>query len=457
MKLARNPPLAVRLFRRVLLLVSLIGIVMASVAFWAAHEQIYREADAELVTAANVLYALTQRQLNDRPQGGQLLSVDESLLSGEELHSFERSADRRMFAITSGSHPLLRSDTGPPARLLPDGPGLTTIAAGDGPWRIYGLAVPSEHILIQVGEHLALRDALLVNIARNMMIPLVVLVVGSGFLLWLALQDGLLQLRQLSEVLARRSPRDTARLQELDCPSDLLPLVSTLNALFARVEQAFALERQFTDNAAHQLRTPLAALRLQVQTMALTEDPESRTACGVASLAAVDRTSLLIDQMLALARLDAGEMKLEALDFVAILSQCIADHVGAADQVDITIAYEGPSKAIRKADGTALGLIFSNLIDNAVKYSPSGTTIQVSLAAHPDHRLVVTIADDGPGIDAEERANVLRRFHRGTSEQSGFGLGLAIVSSAVRLLGASFTLSDRAPAAGLLASVTWLH
>ena len=455
MRLSRHSSLAAKLFRRVLLLVALIGIVMASVAFWAAHEQIDREADAELVTAANVLYALTQQELEDRAQTGRLLSVDESLLSGEELRTFEKTAHRRMFAISRGGRPLLRSDTGPAARLLPRMSGFATMRATDGEWRIYGLAVPPQHLLIQVGERVALRDALLQNIATNMLVPLLLLVIGSGFLLWISLQDGLVQLRQLSQVLSHRSPRDTERLREQDWPADLLPLVSTLNALFERVEAAFWLERQFTDDAAHQLRTPLAALRLQLQALALTKDSQERLAWTAASLAAVDRASLLVGQMLALARLDAGEMQMEALDLVAVLGECIADQAVAADNAGIAIAYAGPAEAIGDGDGTALRLIFSNLIENAVKYSSPGMTVQVSVDADAEEGLTVSVSDQGPGIAVEERANVLRRFHRDAGEQGGFGLGLAIVASAVRLLGATLTLTENPASPGLRAIVAW--
>ncbi len=453
MRQARTSSLAGRLFGRVLLLVSLIGMVMASIAFWAARQQIARESDAALVTSANVLYALTQRELKDRGRTGRLLSIDESLLSGEELRSFEKTAHRRMFAISRSTRPLLRSDTGPPARLLPSDPGFATISAADGAWRIYGLAVPPQHLLIQVGERVALRQALLANIAANMLIPLVLLVIGSGFLLWISLQDGLLQLRQLSQVLSQRSPRDTARLQESDWPVDLRPLVTTLNALFERVDSAFWLERRFTDDAAHQLRTPLAALRLQVQALALARDDGERKAWSTASLAAVDRASLLVGQMLALARLDAGEVQIEALDLVAVLSECIADQAAAADGADIAIDYVGPTEAVGNGDATALRLIFSNLIENAVKYSSPGMTVQISIDAHAEDSILVSVSDQGPGIADDKRADVLRRFHRETGDQAGFGLGLAIVASAVRLLGATLTLTDNPASPGLLAIV----
>jgi two-component system sensor histidine kinase QseC len=450
--------LAAQLFRRTILLVALIGVAMGSLTYWVARSQIHHEADNELVTAANVLYALMQDELLQERVTPQMLSIDDNLLSGEDLRAFRMSADRRMFAIFRDRRAIMRSDTAPVGYLIPQQKGFSSITTPAGTWRIYGLAVPGYHLSIQVGERVSVRDMVLVEIAKNIAIPLIFLIIGSAGLFWLSLQDGLLQLRQLSQILSHRSPRDIRRLQTEDWPEDLSLLVTTLNDLFARVDAAFWRERQFTDDAAHQLRTPLAALKIQVQTLARVEDEKERRLLAAGLLETVDRASLLVSRMLTLARLDAGEAIAEQLDIAAILIECVADQAGIAARRDVALAFEGPRQLTGDSDATALRLIFSNLIENAVKHAPTGSTVMVAIRTDDQGRAVITVADEGPGIAAPERLRVLQRFHRAGGGDgdggAGTGLGLAIVASAVRLLGGQLLLDAGPGERGLLVTVT---
>jgi signal transduction histidine kinase len=450
----RPSSLAAQLFRRIIMLVALIGVAMGSLTYWAARSQIHKEADGQLVTAANVLYALMQDELRQGRERSSTLSVDDSLLSGEDLNAFRLSANRRMFAVFYDGRPILRSDTAPIAFLSPYLQGYATIDTPDGAWRVYGLAVPADHIIVQVGERVAVRDEVLIEVADNILIPLLLLIIGSAALLWLSLQDGLLQLRQLSHILSHRSPRDIKLLRNEEWPVDLSLLVTTLNDLFARVDAAFWRERQFTDDAAHQLRTPLAALKIQVQTLARVEDAEERKLMTSALLEAVDRASLLVSQMLTLARLDAGEAHRETLDIAGILIECVADQAGIAARREVDLAFDGDQTMTTEADATALRLIFSNLIENAVKNAPPESTVMVALKPIDGGRIELTIADEGPGIPESERLRVLQRFHRSREGGVGTGLGLAIVASAIRLLHGHLLLEDGPDGRGLWVTVT---
>lgn len=453
MKPRRQASLASQLFGRILLLIALIGATMAALTFWAARTQIYHAADGQLVTSANVLYALMEDELRSGRGRPTTVSIDDSLLSGEDLRAFRLSADRRMFAIFHSGRPMLRSDTAPVAQLHPRQNGFATIEARDGRWRVYGLGVPQGDMSIQVGERLSVRDAVLTNVAKNIIIPLLMLIAGSAAMIWVSLHDGLLQIRKLSQSLSQRPPRDTEPFAPEDWPSDLGLLIATLNGLFARVDAAFWRERQFTDDAAHQLRTPLAALKLQVQALARTETESDHRELTAALLAAVDQASLLVSQMLTLARLDTGELDRETLDVGTILIECVADQAGIAARRDIALAFDGERQAWAEADATALRLIFSNLIENAVKQTPAGSTVTVTLMREPDGALIATVSDEGPGIAESERALVLQRFHRSSAGGIGTGLGLAIVASAVRLLGGELALEDSPAGPGLVARV----
>lgn len=450
----RPSSLAAQLFQRILLLVAMIGATMAALTFWAARTQVYHAADGQLVASSNVLYALMEDELLSGRGRSKAVSIDESLLSGEDLRAFRLSADRRMFAIFHDGRLMLRSDTAPMAQLNARQIGFDTIDTPDGRWRVYGLGVPANALSIQVGERLSVRDTVLINVAKKIFIPLFLLILGSAAMIWISLHDGLLHIRQLSYRLSQRSPRDTEPLAPEDWPNDLTLLITTLNGLFARVDAAFWRERQFTDDAAHQLRTPLAALKLQVQALARTQSDGDRIELTAALLTAVDQASLLVWQMLTLARLDAGELDRETLDVATIMIECVADRAGIAARRDVALAFDGDRQAWADADATALRLIFSNLIENAVKHTPGGSTVLVTLKRDAEAALVVTVADEGPGIAESERPLVLQRFHRSSTGGIGTGLGLAIVASAVRLLGGELSLENVPAGSGLLARVT---
>ena len=445
--------LAGRLFVRVMLLILAIGLAMAATTFWAARREIDREADGQLTTATNVLYALMQDELTEKVRANPVLTIDDGLLSGEDLRGFRAGADWRMFVISRDGRRILASDTAPPDPLIPRRTGFIRVSLAAGTWRVYGLAAPATHLLIQVGERVEVRDRLIADVARNLLMPLMVLFVGSAALLWLSLHDGLLHLRRFSAALRRRGPGSTLRFSPAEWPSELAPLVVTINDLLDRVDAALSRERQFTDDAAHQLRTPLAALKLQIQ--ALMRTNEGGHADAAASLlTSVNRASQLVAQMLTLARLDGGAAAHEPIDIVERVKACMAEQALTAARRDVALAFESNgSDAVGTADGAALDLVLSNLLDNAIKHTPGGSTVTMAWG-DSETQIVLTITDEGPGIPKDKRAAVLQRFYRGDDGGSGAGLGLAIVAGALDVLNGDLVLGDGPGGRGLRATVT---
>ena len=449
----RPVSLAGRLFLRVMLLIAAIGLAMAAVTFWVASREINRESDTQLTSAANVFYALMHDELDVRSNGGRVLTFDDRLLSGEDLRGFRASADWRMFAVWRDGRRVLQSDTAPPDLRPPERPGFATVSLASGEWRLYGLPVPEARLMIQVGERVSVRNRLIADVAKSLVAPLAMLMAGSAVLLWLSLSDGLLQLRRLGESVGQRGPRSTLRFAAGDWPRELAPLVITINDLLDRVDAAIERERQFTDDAAHQLRTPLATLKLQLQGLrrrALLPDPSILAPL----LETTDRASQLVGQMLTLARLEGGEaFGGETIDLAERIRGCMADQAPFAAQRGVELAFEDGGGAMARTNGTAIDLILSNLIENAVKHVPAGSSVTVTLLADEPDRVEIAITDDGPGIPPSERAAVLRRFHRGTESGTGAGLGLAIVASAVALIGGELALEDGLAGRGLRALI----
>ncbi|WCT72825.1 ATP-binding protein [Sphingomonas naphthae] len=441
MRKARSS-LAARLYGRLLLLTILISVAMALTVLHVARRQIKHEADVDLITAADTLYALMAEELDDVRAEGRTISLAEDVLSDEDLDAFERSADWRMFMISRDGRKLVGSDSAPPIHLLPTKAGLKTVRIGGVAWRIYSLAVPRDHLLIQVGEQRAIRNALIWNVARDLVWPVLLLVGGSAILLWLALQGGLFQLRRLGSSLGERQPGDTHRFDLAEWPRDLVPLVVTLNDLFGRIEAVLARERQFTDDAAHQLRTPLSALKLQLQALVRIEDAGQRAELTVDVIAAIDRAAALVSQMLLLARLDAARLTVQPVDVVAVVGEVMADQALVAARRSIQLDLDAEGETTLEGDALLLRLALANLLENAIKYGPEGAIVTVRLTDTAD-ALRIAVIDRGAGIPPGERDAVRARFHRGSAAGSdGAGLGLAIVGSAIAVIGGTLEFAD---------------
>lgn len=455
----RRLPLTVALFGRMSLLLVLLVLSVGAVAFFVAERQVNEIYDGQLITAANVLRALMSQELRELPhdRGEEQLAVDDSaLLSPEDRRAFDDYAEWRMFRIWRQGLVLLRSDTGPAPTAPPERDGFSEITGPNRDrWRIYTLHVPGHTVAVQVGERRGIRLALVRSIALGSAAPLLMLIPMAALLIWLSLSDGLSALRMLMAELGRRSMRDLSPLPLDPWPRDLHPLIRAVNLMFARIERALQHERAFLDNAAHQLRTPLAAVKLQAQMIAHETDPAERAALTERLGESVDRASNMTDNLLTLARLEARAGPAEGVrgDLRAETVAAIADLAPLAARRDVEFSFDGPEQA-PSGDPVLLRLIATNLIENALNHSPSGTEVAVRVAADKSG-LRLSVADEGPGIPAAERKKVVQRFYRTPAARpSGTGLGLSIVSEAVRLLGGKLSLEDRPDgAAGLCVNV----
>jgi signal transduction histidine kinase len=454
----RRAPLSVALFGRMSILMLVVLASVAAIAFLAADRRVNEVYDDQLVIGAHVLRALMSEELHETPpeRGEAQFAVEDSvLLSQEDRRAFDAYAEWRMFRIWRHGRPLLRSDTGPPVVAPPLEDGFSEIEAPDGHrWRVYTLRVPKRTIVVQVGERTDVRVALVRRIAFGAALPLLLFIPAAAGLIWLSLSGGLSALRQLMTEIGRRTTRDLSPLPLEPWPRDLHSLVRTINHLLARIERAVHHERAFVDNAAHQLRTPLAAVKLQAQMIASETDPAERQSLTERLIKSVDRASATTENLLTLARLEGepgrgggeGDLRAETVAAMADLAPLAARH-------DVDFSFSGPDRAL-SGDPVLLRLIAANLIENALNHAPAGTEVTISVVEDETHfRLSVT--DHGPGIAPAERKKVVQRFYRAPAgRQSGAGLGLSIVAEAVRLLDGKLTLADRPDgAAGLCATV----
>ncbi len=330
--------------------------------------------------------------------------------------------------------------------------GYADLSLRGAPWRAYGLQTADG--VVQIAQPIRVRQtfaraaALRVVIPLGLLLPVMLLAVG------MIVGRGLRPLRRLTLEVQRREVRSLRPLAGDGLPRELGPLVAELNRLLARLGEAFAVQRAFIADAAHELRSPLTALRLQLQLLERAPDDAARGEARLQLGAAVARAVHLLEQLLALARSEpqTGLAELRPVDLADAAALALTDtHVFAlARHVDLGLDAVAPVTV--RGEAEPLRVLVRNLVDNAVRYTPVGGTVQVRCVAAPGGALL-EVLDSGPGIAPAERERVFDRFYRRASApEGGTGLGLAIVKAIAERHGAQVTLGDT-PGGGLAVSV----
>jgi two-component system, OmpR family, sensor kinase len=276
------------------------------------------------------------------------------------------------------------------------------------------------------------------------MAPLLMLAV------WWIVSASLAPVSRVRRQVAERQADDLTEVNEAGLPAEVQPLVHELNLLFARVRQAFEAQKSFVADAAHELRSPLAALKLQAQGLRRAADDASRELAVNRLTAGIDRATRLMEQLLVLARQQANAVtgpRPQPTSLADLARHALADAASHAQtrRIDLGLRHVDASEVPGNAE--ALTILLRNLLDNAIKYTPPGGTVDVEIHQLAD-RVLLSVEDSGPGIPEQDRDRVLDRFYRATGTQTtGSGLGLAIVKSIADLHGASLTLG-RSPRLG---------
>jgi two-component system, OmpR family, sensor kinase len=342
---------------------------------------------------------------------------------------------------------------------VPATEGYSDVVQNGRAWRVY-THVEGNHAL-QVAHALEERREIAAQSALRTLLPLAALIPFLGILIWYAVGRGLLPLETMSRAVAKRQPDAMAPLAEKGLPLELRPLAANLNALLARLGDAMNAQRRFTADAAHELRTPLAALKLQVELAERATDANARAMALRELEHGVDRAAHLVEQLLAMARLEPealaknfGNCDLVALAKVGIVARAA---LAAGKRIDLGLARAAAVSV--RGDAASLSMLLANLLDNALRYTPEGGRIDVAVD-DDEGRAVLSVADTGPGIPAAERERVFDRFYRAANvgtgpDQTGSGLGLSIVRRIADAHGATVSLDDAVDGRGLVMRVTF--
>ncbi len=311
--------------------------------------------------------------------------------------------------------------------------------------------------LVQVASTLDKRSQLATEIVKGVILPQFVILPVAVVLVWFALARGIQPLSDLQRRIRHRESTDLSPIAERDVPDEVVPLVRSINELLVRLDDSVGRQKQFLADAAHQLKTPLAGLRMQAE---LAEREIDRGAGDAQSMKhalhqialSSQRAAHMVNQLLAMARAEDREHThgWQAVDLAAVTTDVVRDFVPQALERQIDLGYEdppAPGGTTLRGHPVLLREMVRNLVDNALRYTPPGGTVTARVMTDPFGQvLVLQVEDNGPGIPAAEREHVFRPFYRALGTQvDGSGLGLSIVAQIVRQHGAEITVDDAHP------------
>jgi two-component system sensor histidine kinase QseC len=450
-----NPSVRKRLLLTLLPVTLVLWTVVGMVIYATTQNEVDELIDAQLAQSARVLLNLMGHELKEEKEKPGYISEDDIAQQFTKFtHKYEQRLAFQMW-ILAENRIWLRTDNAPRNRMTERSAGFVNSVISGEPWRVYVLTDPEGKIQVQVGETSERRNELRHDIAWRVLIPVLLSIPMFALMIWFGVGRAMQPLHNIVEDVQNRRPDNLYPIPVTVVPLEIKPLVDALNALFQRLQQAFETERRFTSDAAHELRTPLAAIKTQAQVALRSSADEERRRALNQVISGVDRASHLVQQLLTLARIDPTLwVGSELIDLPALASEVLAEIAPMALARDIDLSLEAGLPPAIRGDRAMLGMMLRNLVDNAIKYTPAGGKVEVRLA-RDGARLNLSVDDSGPGITPEERARVFERFYRqvGTNVP-GSGLGLSIVKRIADLHHAEVRLGDAA-LGGLRAEVVF--
>lgn len=408
-----------RLLSLVLGLVASVWLATAVLTWFDASHELDELLDGHLAQAAAILVVQQADEMDEEHH-----NVD--------APSLHRYAPKVAFQVFYGGRLVTRSANAPltPLSGLSTSfkPGFDTVHVGGADWRVFSAFGAEPEIQVYVGEELASRSSILWAVLRSTLLPMALGLPLLAVALWWAINRSVAPMRELGMALARRRPDALEPLAVGGTPTEIAPMVESLNNLLKRIATLLESERRFTADASHELRTPIAAIRTQAQVALGETDDGLRRQALHHTLEGCDRAIRLVDQLLTLSRLEASAAPaLQSLDLCALVRQVVADQAPHAIAKGQNLELDAIEPCQLSGNATLLTVLVRNLVDNAVRYSPSAASIRVSVFRQ-DQRTVLRVEDSGPGLSDSDLQRLGERFFRVTgNEETGSGLGWSIV------------------------------
>ncbi len=416
--------------------VAVVWLFSAYLSFHNTKEEVSDFFDAQLVQTGNVLLAMSMHEL-----------IEQQLLS-EKDNPIAKTADKSLWQTTApyenqiafqiwlhNKTLSLRSENAPKTKLSSITRGFDTVILFGQEWRVYTAATDDDIISVKVAMQITAQNKVAKTITERVIMPLFFLLPIIAFCLWYGVKKSLTPLQEISLDLSQRKTFDLSPIDEHIIPKEIRPVTAAVNQLFLQLKTSFDIEKRFTSDAAHELRTPLAALKTHAEIALKAKDNEEKRTALSHVVQGVNRATRLVEQLLTLARLDpdTGLSNVRRFDLFIAGEDVISNEAHLAIDKNIEISLGGTRGKFVAANYDAICVLMRNLVDNAIRYTPKGGEIEISVD-RKDDAIILSIADSGPGIPEEERDKIFNRFYRslGTKE-SGSGLGLSIVTRIAEL------------------------
>jgi two-component system sensor histidine kinase QseC len=453
--LNRLHSLQARLLALLLLMVTMVWLGAALLTWRDASDELDELLDGHLAqSAALLIVQQTNRDIGASDDHNDSQEQD----NAPTLHKY---APKVAFQVFHEGQLTLRSANTTSTPMSKTIRGFSTVRLPDNSqWRVYGAPGNESDVQVFVGELVKSRESILWGVLKAMLMPLIYALPLLAVVGWLAVRNGLAPLRQLSHALTLRQPQALDPVVLRDVPAEIDPVVKSLNALFGRIQTMMASERRFTSDAAHELRTPIAAIRTQAQVaLGAGDDAAQRKHALLYTLAGCDRASHLVEQLLTLSRLESSSSAPPSglVDLAGVTRRVAGELAMTALERAQELELDAPEHAYIVADDMLTSVLVRNLLDNALRYSPNAARVSITVRSEAK-QVSLRVEDSGAGLPEADMARLGERFYRvlGTG-QTGSGLGWSIVRRVANVYQARIDVTRSATLGGLCVTVYWVE
>lgn len=422
-----------------ILIAGLFALFFSFIASWHEIEEVY---DAQLVHSAKVLLQITNKQVIEGQGKNIILGIEDPRIE----HKYEKNISFRIWykdiLVTESVNSINFGTHQSP-------PGFSDQIINGQKWRVFVFVDEKEDFRIETSELYKIRYEIILHLMLSILAPGLIFIPIILAVVWIGIRKSFKPLETLSQDIDNRSIDDLTQIDYSKTPLEISSFVRALNNLFIRIEESFRKERDFVDNAAHQLRTPLAAMKTQTQVLMKNDTQDHSINDGLQNLlSSIDRSSNLVEQLLSFSRLQNENFKTEKSNISDLIEDILSDYKNAADQKNITIDKQIETDQFANIHPYSIDMMISNFVENAIKYAPQGGHVLISFSSG-----LLQICDNGVGLSDKEKEKVFDRFIRfDKTGQMGSGLGLSIAKWVAEAHALTITLSDNKPS-GLIVSV----
>lgn len=447
--------LQARLLGLLLLMVTMVWLGAAVLTWRDASDELDELLDGHLAQSAALLIV----QETHRDGGSTDDRGDDSSHEREDAPTLHKYSPKVAFQVFHEGQLSMRSANTTNVPMSTKIRGFSTVRLTDNSqWRVYGAQGSEGDVQVFVGELITSREAILWAVLKGVLMPLMYALPLLAVVGWLAVRNGLAPLRHLSQALAQRQAQALEPVVLNDVPAEIEPVVKSLNALFERIQAMMASERRFTSDAAHELRTPIAAIRTQAQVaLGAGDDAGQRKHALLYTLAGCDRASHLVEQLLTLSRLESSSSAPPSglVDLAAVTRRVAGELAMTALDRAQELELDAPAHAYIGADDMLTSVLVRNLLDNALRYSPDGARVSISVKSEVN-QVSLQVEDSGAGLSEADMARLGERFYRvlGTG-QTGSGLGWSIVRRIADVYQAKVHVTRSEKLGGLCVTIGW--